>query len=618
MRLKFQLAYVFSLFQLSINIALSDSLNYDEKFDVGVHYYKEKRYKLALNHFKKMYADKKNIQDPALHLFLAKSLNQNGSIDDAKNVSKSFLTKFPKSQYLSDIYLLLGDISLTKGNASLGLKHYLSARSLVDDLMYINEIDDRIYSCIGVGLEVEKLEVLLFREKNPFNRAIINLARSYQNWVEGDIYDAETFIDEIDSFYLPGRFASLYSNIKKLSKMGDLKPVTFAVLLPLSGINKEKGYSYLLGLSEYLDSEKSTNFIRFIVYDTGGSAINTLNIVNNLDHNKNITAIIGPLTNEEIFALAGNNLKLPVLVPHSAPPGLSDIAGNLFFLSPSYKTIAELNAQMMIQELGFKNIAVLSPATGNIKLTTDYFLNECYQLGVDPVAIEWYVEKPTNLSRQLKKIRRKAWDLLPKDDTKDDFLNIEIDSIDALFDVDIVDFFELPKEEDQKMDKKDSAKVVLETIEAIYIPIRPDELRYIGTQLPIYNLNTLLFGNQNWLDLNLLNQEVIGPHVQGMRIISDVSSVLSEDNQNSYLNFYNIAIEHAFFIQSIIEKTMDNPRKFKSELASHTGYYGKKTSIKFTGMMNNENGSAQVLEYSKNKIKTLGIYDGNTFSHTSK
>ena len=130
-------------------------------------------------------------------------LNQNGFIDDAKNVSKSFLTKFPKSQYLSDIYLLLGDISLTKGNASLGLKHYLSARSLVDDLMYINEIDDRIYSCIGVGLEVEKLEVLLFREKNPFNRAIINLARSYQNWVEGDIYDAETFIDEIDSFYLP-------------------------------------------------------------------------------------------------------------------------------------------------------------------------------------------------------------------------------------------------------------------------------------------------------------------------------------------------------------------------------------------------------------------------------
>ena len=63
---------------------------------------------------------------------------------------------------------------------------------------------------------------------------------------------------------------------------------------------------------------------------------------------------------------------------------------------------------------------------------------------------------------------------------------------------------------------------------------------------------------------------------------------------------------------------MGNPRKFKNELANNAGYYGEKTSIKFTGMMNNENGSAQVLEYSSNKITTLGIYDGNTFSHTSK
>ena len=70
MRLKIQFAYVFSLFHVLIKVALSDSLSYDKKFDLGIHYYKEKRYKLALNHFKKMYADKKNNQDPALHLFI--------------------------------------------------------------------------------------------------------------------------------------------------------------------------------------------------------------------------------------------------------------------------------------------------------------------------------------------------------------------------------------------------------------------------------------------------------------------------------------------------------------------------------------------------------------------
>ena len=618
MRFKNQTIYIFSFIPFLLNIALTDSLDYHGKFNIGVQYYKEKRFKLAFNHFNKLYENKKSNNNPVIQLLIAKSLNQQESFDEAKRMCKSILNKFPDSPYHVDIYLLLGDIALAQGKASLAFQHYLNARSSVDDLFYINDIDDRIYSSIGIGLEGERLEVLLFREKNPFNREIINLARSYQNWVNGDIYDAEIFISEIDPFYLPGRYASLYSNLKKYSKISDSNPITLAALLPLSDKNKEMGYSYLLGLSEYLGLEKSTNSIRFIIYDTKGSAIETLKIMNNINYNKNISAVLGPLTSDEILVLAGDNLNLPVLVPLSAPHGLSKIAKNLFFLSPSFKTIAELNAQMMIQELGLKNIAVLSPATGDIKLTTDYFLNECYQLGVEPIAVEWYVEKPTDLSRQLKNIRRKAWDLIPEKEIVEDSFDLEIDSIDALFDVDVVDFFELPKEEEQKMEKRDSAKVILETIEAIYIPIRADELTFIGTQLPFYNLNSLLFGNQNWLDLNLLNQEVIGPHVQGMRIISDVSSVLSKNSQNSYLNFYNIAMEHAFFIQSIIEETVFNSKKFRNSLLDHSGYYGDKTSIKFTGLMNNENGSAQVLEYSKNTIKTLGIYDGKTFSHQSR
>ena len=40
------------------------------------------------------------------------------------------------------------------------------------------------------------------------------------------------------------------------------------------------------------------------------------------------------------------------------------------------------------------------------------------------------------------------------------------------------------------MDKTDSSKVELETIQALYIPIGIDELTYVGTQLPFYNLKT--------------------------------------------------------------------------------------------------------------------------------
>ena len=68
----------------------------------------------------------------------------------------------------------------------------------------------------------------------------------------------------------------------------------------------------------------------------------------------------------------------------------------------------------------------------------------------------------------MKNIRSTAWDLVPEDEQEDFTLNLEIDSLDALFDVDVTDFFELPSENKvEEMDKKDSAKVILETIDAI-------------------------------------------------------------------------------------------------------------------------------------------------------
>ena len=100
------------------------------------------------------------------------------------------------------------------------------------------------------------------------------------------------------------------------------------------------------------------------------------------------------------------------------------------------------------------------------------------------------MDTPLDLSRQLMSIRQKAWELIPQED---DIKNLEIDSLDALFDVDVQDFFSLPSDNEEKMDKRDSSKIELETIQAIYIPIGPKELTYIGTQLPFYNLKTNIF-----------------------------------------------------------------------------------------------------------------------------
>ena len=596
-----------------------DTLSYYEKFNNAVISYKEGRYSLAASKFSNILSNDRAYRDPASQLMMAKAQYHLKLYQKAHRSCKSILNNYPNSPYEHDALVLIGDIALQENNETKAFKHYLKARPQIEDLLFLNKIDQRIYNCIGMGVKEESLEGLLFKEKNQFNRSIINLSRAYRAWISGNDYDLEFIITEIDTSYLPAHFSGLFGSLKRIISEQNKKPITIAVLLPLSGSEKNKGLSYLLGLSEFLNQSNIDKSIRFLVFDTMGLVVNTLRIINNLSSNPEVISILGPLTRDEVISLSGIKLQLPILIPKSELSNVADIAENLFFLSPSNEIIAKRTAEIIIKELNLERIAILSPGTGQIKSSTDHFIHECRQLGIDPVAVEWYIEKPEDISRQLKNIRSTAWDLVPENEQEDFTLNLEIDSLDALFDVDVTDFFELPSEDKiDEMDKEDSAKVILETIDAIYIPIRPDELTFVGTQLPLYNFNTVFFGNENWLEMSLLNQEVIGPHFQGMRIVSDVNSAISNGDKDTFTNYYSLATDHVSFIYSIIEQGVSKRKHFLVNLKGNIQYDGSLTSIKFIGQNKNLNGSAQIIEYSNNKLKKIGIHNGEEFIQSSE
>ena len=183
-----------------------------------------------------------------------------------------------------------------------------------------------------------------------------------------------------------------------------------------------------------LSTSKINSSLRFVIYDSEGSSVKTLELVKEIGYRSDIHGIVGPMLKEEVLVISGFISSIPILIPNTGPSDFSDITTNLFFLSPSEKIIAERTAQLMIRFFRFKNIAVLSPADNESKIKTDYFLNECNQLGIKPIAVEWYSEKPENLSKQFKSIRNAAWNLIPGESDKND-LDMNIDSLDALFDV---------------------------------------------------------------------------------------------------------------------------------------------------------------------------------------
>ena len=595
--------YIFYLFIFSNSFPFSKT--YYEKFEEALQLYKDRRFRLSEQNFKNILAKDRDFQDPVSHLFIAKSQSHQGLWSDVKRTCKTFLANYKNSPYEIDIYTLLGDCAFNEGKITLAFQHYLNARKKIFNIEYKNDLDQRIYNCIGIGLSEEKIEGMLFREGNNFNRAIINLARAYQAWLYGNDFNMKSMIKEIDTYFLPGKFSNLFGELKKVANKNLIRPISFGLIIPLSGASKKLGENYFLGLVE---SYNSTN-IRFLVYDSGGLGINTLQITKNILKNNLISGIIGPLTDEEVFALAGLELDIPVLIPKLSPNGLPSLNESLFFLSPSLKTVAEKTAKLIVKELGFTSIAILSPGYGLNKLKTDFFIKECQQLGIDPVAIEWYMDTPLDLSRQLGSIRQKAWELIPKEDNQNEIKNLEIDSLDALFDVDVQDFFSLPSDNEEKMDKRDSSKVELETIQAIYIPIEPGELTYVGTQLPFYNLKTNIFGNENWLNIKLLNQKVIGPHVQGLRVVSDLLSVNINEEVDLNTNYYNLAFEQMKFFENVFDKNYLNRKQLAQKLRNQKGYFGKNLTIVLSGINKNENKAVQILQYQNQKMIVNGVFE---------
>ena len=138
-------------------------------------------------------------------------------------------------------------------------------------------------------------------------------------------------------------------------------------------------------------------------------------------------------------------------------------------------------------------------------------------------------------------------------------------------------------------------------------------MKYIGTQFPIYNFKAIVFGNENWNDINLLNKEEIGPHFQEMKIISNLNSNAYSDDYNLDMNYFALANDQARFLQKIIKENYSFDKQNSFNIHFLDPFLGENISILFQGVNNNSNGAVPVLNF-KDKLYSLGYFDGNSIT----
>ena len=579
----------------------------EKQIDMAIEHFNEDRFAIAETIIKKLMEKPLGVYEPKSRIMLMKTAYALNKKEDVKIIGRDFLESFPKNEFAKDVYLKFGDTFIDEQNFNSAFRMYIKARTLSANEEFLYLVDHRLLNTIQLNIPSTTISELSMISTNSSERIICTLAKSFNDISSGNPDECASSLYQVNPEEIPIYYFDLYEKLLRASYQPAIKTITVGVIIPLTGDNMIQGNSFLRGMHKALSSSINSNKkIAFMIKDNEGDEIQTIRVVNELEKNPAVKAIIGPIS-ETNAIIAANSLQgknIPLLIPSATLDGITSLGNNIYQLNSNLSVRGKIAARYITKILELDSIAVLAPADNFGHALTDAFVKEVDQLGKKIVGVEWYSGIPTDLKRQFKNLRKIAFDLKEKDNNYDEYLGMVLDSLDFLFELSDDDLFDIPDDEDEKLTALDSSKLKLNTIQAIYSPAHPDHLAYIGTQFPMYYFETQIVGNDSWKNLDVLNQSNIGPHMEGLIIISNNYSIDIKDQ------IYNQAFDCTQLIYSIVNDQDNGRLSLAKKLSNLSDFSGESHNVRFFD--SNLNTSLQVLRYENNQITRSGYFVGDS------
>ena len=517
--------------------------------------------------------------------------------DSALKIAKSMNPLNYSPNLKTSFYLTMGDIYSSKGYYDYAFKNYIDARRSNIDPRSKRVINKRLVKIIPLNLDFENLELMEILEDNTSNLNIILLAQSF-SLVYSNSKEISNKFDEIDQSSLDREFRSNYNFLKRNidSKTSFSKKV--GVVLPLEGEGLEITNAFLKGLLEANQSSQSNDKIQFIVIDNYKDPILTVEAFKNLVDKHNVSAIIGPFLDKNLIAGASSvsSTKIPIFAPFTTLNNLSNVNKNIYLLNSSVDFRNQLLVNHFLDNSELNNIAVIAPRTDLGIKEVDSFLIALDKLNKEPVYIGWYEENSAiDLRPNFNELREVAWEIETRDEYQE-FLGVEIDVLDSMFEVDndeVYDMFNLEQEE-----SIDSTKVILETIDGLFYPVSSNALEFVASQVSLSNLETQLLGNENWLNLDLLKQESVSPHISDMLFASNYIPKYLNNSEYDYDPSLNNVFHFGMDFSNFLINSSFNKSKF--DFSSSSSFEGITRNFDFSNSTSNQ--GSKVVRFSNRKI----------------
>lgn len=570
----------------------------EQAFETGLHYYKAKNYQKSLIIFEKLVQFKPVHQRITIsYLLYGKSLIQNNRYREAIIQFKNFMTAYPQSRYVENARDGMASCFFLQNNYLAAAREYLWVLDYGQTRQLINQSKFMADYLLTVKLSHTDIRNLIAEIPGEKSLGILILKLAKKQVAQGNSNTAiNTIIDFLNDYPRNEYVQPMekYLDQIRLKVQANLK---IGVILPLTTGYSEDGKGILNGIQFALKEFKEENNqqIDLIIRDSGSNVVKAIKAAQTMMEDENIIAIIGELESDITAAVAAitGTAQLPLIAPVASQSGLASINKNTFQANSDLYQRGKKLATYAMENLELKTFATIAPADDYGREMTDGFTATIEKLGGTIVAPpKWYFEGSKNISRQLKSIRKRGFELM-----RDDTSWARRHSI--LLARATIDTFLVP----------------ITSIDGLFCPFYTNEIQYIGPQCAALNLRTRLLGGDYWF-----NREVLRAHQKYINGAVFVSDYYVDEFNPDYRRFrtkFRIKMKHDFgrmeafgydtmksILQTIKKYNIGTRAKLREKLGLVQNFEGTKGMITWRG---NErvNHEVNVLEYNTGLIQKL-------------
>lgn len=528
-----------SLYSMGTAAAHNSADSLKQNFSQAFSYYQSERYTEAASLFSELVSIKSRhpYSSPAM-LMQGQILYKQNRYYASVSALEEFLQKYSTSDYVPYAHYLLGNSYYNLNDSKSALKEFLTVCESVAEQELINRANLKALCLNSPEITVSYLDTLSQEFSGDLVKNIIQIKKAEMLVDQNQLDEAQKIIKLVLQKMQSSAVKDYVNDLSQFISATKTQPPVIGVISNFSSEEGEQERRFFNGLwlafKEY--NKKTEKPVKITVRDAEGSMLKAISLTKELSHNPNIVAIIGPLSSELAIgsALESEHSGIPCLVPAAQEPGIAALGPWVFQITADYGMQGAVISMFAMNKLNLSTFATVAPISKISQELTKGFVNTVVKERRKLIDQVWYYSGTTSFNRQLDNLRKLSLENGNQQTIRTPVSSNPLDSLESAYFGNRVQKLPAPPDSQTTIGKSDNLEVPVRSLDALFLPIQTEDIKYVAPQLAVYNFRTQLLGTNAWYDAaTLANQE---NYVNGIYF---TTNYIVNEYDLSFINFRN-------------------------------------------------------------------------------